>query len=134
MSRVATLLLVGAVVLATTGLAGCAAGSAPPVEIVMRFSRFAPVEIRAARGVPIRFELRNEDPIDHEWLIGDEAFHERHRTGAEADHGASPEEQSVGAGSTVRTTVTFEQPGRYRYVCHLPGHEAYGMVGVVIVG
>jgi plastocyanin len=31
------------------------------------------------------------------------------------------------------TTLTFAEAGEYRYICHLPGHEAYGMVGVVRV-
>ena len=34
---------------------------------------------------------------------------------------------------TVRTTITFDEPGRLAYICHLPGHEAYGMVGVLTV-
>ena len=44
-----------------------------------------------------------------------------------------PTEVSVAALTTVETTVTFATPGRYTYICHLPGHEAYGMVGLVIV-
>jgi uncharacterized cupredoxin-like copper-binding protein len=31
------------------------------------------------------------------------------------------------------TTVTFTKPGTYLYICHLPGHEAYGMVGTLLV-
>jgi len=27
------------------------------------------------------------------------------------------------------TTVMFETAAEYDYICHLPGHEAYGMVG-----
>ena len=46
-------------------------------------------------------------------------------------HGERPTEQSIGALSSVRTMVTFDAPGTYRFICHLPGHEAYGMVGVV---
>ena len=84
-------------------------------------------------GVPITFVLRNDDPIDHEWIVGDEATHTRHRLGTEPHHGERPTEQSIAALSTVRTTVTFASPGTYRYICHLPGHEAYGMVGVVTV-
>ncbi len=44
-----------------------------------------------------------------------------------------PDEVSVPAGTTVTTTVTFRSPGEYRFICHLPGHEAYGMVGIVRV-
>ena len=40
---------------------------------------------------------------------------------------------SIPAGATRTTTVTFDTPGTYRYICHLPGHEAYGMVGTVVV-
>jgi hypothetical protein len=28
-------------------------------------------------GRPITFVLINDDPIEHEWLIGDEAMHEK---------------------------------------------------------
>ena len=43
-------------------------------------------------GVPVTFVLVNEDPIEHEWIVGDEASHARHRTGTEAHHGARPNE------------------------------------------
>jgi uncharacterized cupredoxin-like copper-binding protein len=44
-----------------------------------------------------------------------------------------PTEVTVPALETVRTTVTFAEPGTLAYVCHLPGHEAYGMAGVLTV-
>jgi uncharacterized cupredoxin-like copper-binding protein len=103
------------------------------VTIDIRYSHFQPAAISVPAGVPITFVLRNDDPIDHEWIVGDEATHARHRTGTEPHHGARPTEQSIAALSSVRTTVTFATPGTYRYICHLPGHEAYGMVGVVTV-
>jgi uncharacterized cupredoxin-like copper-binding protein len=31
------------------------------------------------------------------------------------------------------TTITFDQPATWKYICHLPGHEAYGMVGVASI-
>jgi uncharacterized cupredoxin-like copper-binding protein len=31
--------------------------------------------------------------------------------------------------STVTTTITFRTPDHLEYICHLPGHEAYGMTG-----
>jgi uncharacterized cupredoxin-like copper-binding protein len=103
------------------------------VTIAMHYSHYQPAAVTVSAGVPITFLLRNEDPIGHEWIVGDEATHQRHRTGTEPHHGERPTEQSVAALSTVRTTVTFDRPGTYRYICHLPGHEAYGMVGVVTV-
>ncbi len=36
-------------------------------------------------------------------------------------------------GTKIDVVVTFDQPGEYAFICHLPGHEAYGMIGVVEV-
>ncbi len=103
------------------------------VTIGIHYSQFTPAAINVPAGVPVTFVLRNYDPIDHEWIIGDEARHTRHRLGTEPQHGERATEQSIAALSRVRTTITFPTPGTYRYICHLPGHEAYGMVGVITV-
>lgn len=103
------------------------------VEIPIRYSAFETTEVTVTAGRPVTIVLRNGDPIEHEWLVGDAAFHERHRRGTEMRHGARPTEVSLPAGSTASTTVTFRSPGEYLFICHLPGHEAYGMVGVVRV-
>ena len=137
--RPGRLALIGGIAL-SLGLAGIAAAwvKAPGMddrhaEIRMRYSAFSTTEVVATAGVPFTFVLVNADPIDHEWLVGDDAFHERHRTGTEPDHGSRATEVSVPAGTTRTTTVTFRDPGEYRFICHLPGHEAYGMVGIVRV-
>jgi uncharacterized cupredoxin-like copper-binding protein len=75
--------------------------------------------------------LRNQDPIDHEWIVGDASLHERHRTGTEPVHDARPTEVTVPAGSTRTTMVTFPAGAEWTFICHLPGHEAYGMTGSV---
>jgi uncharacterized cupredoxin-like copper-binding protein len=101
--------------------------------IDIRYSRFVPDALTVPAGEPVVFLIRNRDPIEHEWIVGDEALHERHRTGTEPHHGDRPTEQSIAALGEVRTMVTFDTPGTYRMVCHLPGHEAYGMVGTITV-
>lgn len=140
--RPGRLALVGGIAL-SLGLAGVAAtwvrapglaGNGPSTaEIEIRFSKFMSTEVVARAGVPLTVTLVNDDPIDHEWLVGDDAFHQRHRTGTEPLHGRRPTEVSVAAGTTVTTTVTFAAPGDYLFICHLPGHEAYGMVGLLRV-
>jgi uncharacterized cupredoxin-like copper-binding protein len=128
-SAAITLLLV-------SGLAaGCGGGTLQPqrIEIRIHYSTFEPATLSVQRGVPITFVLVNEDPIDHEWLIGDAAFHERHRGGTEAQHGARPNEVSLPPLTTVETTLTFDTPGRLQYICHFPRHEAYGMVGTLTI-
>jgi uncharacterized cupredoxin-like copper-binding protein len=136
--RPGRLALAGGLALAL-GVAGMAAawvdgvGSPVTVEIPIRYSQFERSEVTVRAGQPITFVFHNGDPIDHEWIVGDAAIHLRHRTGTEPLHGARPTEVTVAAGSTATTTVTFTEPGAYLYICHLPGHEAYGMVGTVRV-
>jgi uncharacterized cupredoxin-like copper-binding protein len=40
---------------------------------------------------------------------------------------------SIASGRAVRTTLTFATAGTLTFVCHLPGHEAYGMTGTLVV-
>ncbi len=107
------------------------AGAPIRVEIRIRYSQYAPSALVVPHGVPVTFVLVNEDPIAHEWLIGDAEMHRVHRTGTEAHHASRPTEVSIPALATVETTVTFAEPVTWNYICHLPGHEAYGMIGVV---
>jgi uncharacterized cupredoxin-like copper-binding protein len=123
----AALLLVAAV-----AMGGCAPAT-QAVTIRIHYSGFDVTELTVARGVPVTFVLVNEDPIDHEWLVGDEAFHEAHRTGTHAAHDGTPTEVTVPALETRETTITFAETGTYAFICHLPGHEAYGMVGMITV-
>ena len=120
--------------IAASTATACARDAEPQrIEIRIHYSGFDPAEIRVPHGVPITFVLINQDPIDHEFLIGDEAFHARHRDGTELHHGARPDEVSIAALGKAETTLVFDEPTTLRYICHLPRHEAYGMVGTLRV-
>jgi len=125
--------LLGAIAIAIGASLGPPAPVADTVEIDIHFSKFAPTTVRVPAGVPVRFILVNTDPIDHEWIVGDEAVHERHRDGTEPVHGARPTEVTIPAGTRMETVVTFEGPATLAFICHLPSHEAFGMVGTVVV-
>jgi uncharacterized cupredoxin-like copper-binding protein len=107
--------------------------AATDIEIVIRYSHFEPSAITVPAGVPVTITLRNDDPIDHEWIVGDDAVHAVHRVGTELLHPSRPTEVVIPAGETRVTTVTFAQPAEWKYICHLPGHEAYGMVGTLTI-
>lgn len=134
-----SLLLIAGLALMTAGLLLVAALRPPApgvrtVVITMRHTHFQPAGIRVDAGTTVRFVLRNTDPIDHEFIVGDEAVHQRHRAGVQARHqGDVPGEISVPSGAVATTSFRFDHPGQVAYVCHLPGHEAYGMAGVVDV-
>ncbi|TMF80310.1 MAG: hypothetical protein E6I18_05910 [Chloroflexi bacterium] len=126
-----------ALALAALAASACTTASAAqlPTHIGIRihYSHFDQTKIDVPMGVPVTFTLINDDPIDHEWLIGDEAFHARHRAGTEAVHGDRPNEVSLPPLSVKTTTLTFDKAGPLTFICHFPQHEAYGMVGVVMV-
>lgn len=115
----------------------CAPASATPeartVEIRIHYSRFEPATIDVRRGETVRFVIANTDPIDHEFIVGDEAVQNAHERGTEAYHPPRPGEVTIPAGQTVETTYTFDGPN-VLFGCHLPGHYAYGMRGVMVVG
>ncbi len=136
---ISTLLLVAAGLLLTAGALLLQSGRAPAagqrtVVLTIHHTHFQPGVVRVEPGTTVRFVLRNTDPIDHEFIVGDEAVHQRHRVGRDKHHhGEVPGEISVPSGAQASTTFRFDRPGRFAYICHLPGHEAYGMVGVVEV-
>ena len=139
--RPGRLALVGGIVL-SLGIAGIAAawvggpGRHPGdrIEISIHYSHFSVSSVDVPLGVPVTFVLTNDDPIDHEWIVGDAAIHERHRTGTEPVHGSRPTEVTIPAHSVRVSTITFPVAATWQYICHLPGHEAYGMVGTVHIG
>jgi uncharacterized cupredoxin-like copper-binding protein len=125
--------------LAVAVLAGIGANAVArandPIEIPIsiHYSHFTPDLISVPVGRAVTFVITNSDPIDHEWIVGDAASHERHRTGTEPVHDARPTEISIPAGTVRRTTVTFAASGSQLFICHLPGHESYGMIGTVVI-
>lgn len=128
--------LLGLLLVATAAALALAGRDPVPVtdvEIVIRYSTFEPSEITVPVGVPVTITLRNDDPIDHEWIVGDEAVHAVHRVGTEPLHPDRPTEVVLPALSSRTTVVTFEETGTQRFICHLPLHEDFGMVGRITI-
>ena len=137
--RTAVALLALAAVGATAcGTASADPGSADPVlrtvNVTIHYSHFDPSSFSFPPGTTVRFVVRNTDPIDHEFIVGDQAVQDAHESGTEAYHPPRPGEMTVLAGTTRATIVTFARPGSLIFGCHLPGHYAYGMHGVIRVG
>jgi uncharacterized cupredoxin-like copper-binding protein len=103
------------------------------VTLTIHHSRFEPNHLRVAPGTTVRFVLENQDPINHELIVGDAEVHRRHEQGTEPVHPPRPGEVSVPALTTAETTFVFGDPGSVLYACHLPGHFRYGMSGIVDV-
>jgi uncharacterized cupredoxin-like copper-binding protein len=119
------------VAVACSGRAG--APGERTVHVKLRFSRFVPDHFEFEAGTTVTFVVENRDPIDHEFLIGDEAAQQAHEEGTEKHHGAKPGEISIPAGQTRTTTYTFDEPGTLLIGCHLPTHYDYGMRGDITI-
>ncbi len=119
--------------LLVVAIAGACAPAAPrTVAITIHYSHYSTTQVDVPAGVTITFVIKNDDPIDHEWMLGDLAMHERHRTGTEPVHASRPDELTIPALSTRTTRLTFPTAMTLMYMCHLPGHETYGMVGMLV--
>lgn len=96
-------------------------------------SRFELPRLVVRRGTTVRFDVRNDDPIGHELVVGTADVHARHERGTEAAHAPVPGELSLPPLSEGTTSYDFDRPGTVVFACHLPGHLAYGMRGEVTV-
>jgi uncharacterized cupredoxin-like copper-binding protein len=127
--------------LAAAAVPACSAAAGAPgirtVAVKIHYSHFSPASLTVAAGETVRFRITNGDPIDHEFILGDLAVQEREETGTDLIHGGTvPGMISAPAGGTVSTVVSFPRHPAERslvYACHLPGHYAYGMRGVLTI-
>jgi uncharacterized cupredoxin-like copper-binding protein len=99
--------------------------------------RFQPATLSVKRGEMVAFTVTNTGKLAHEFVIGDQAFQDRHekemagRTMLMAD-----DADGIGlpAGATKTLTYTFREAGTLQYACHMAGHYQAGMKGTITVG
>jgi len=103
------------------------------VTVAIHYSEFSMSTLKVHAGSTVRFLVRNDDPIAHEFVVGDAAVHARHQRGTHPAHPPVPGEVSIDAGQLGETFYRFDRPGKYLFACHLPGHLAFGMRGWVEV-
>ena len=108
------------VLVACTG--GGGGGGSGGITITAKRGGFAfePATITVPANQPVTITFRNPDSQAHDWRV--------RGTGL-------PEEPTLYAdpGKQETKTFTFPKPGEYVTYCSLPGHEAAGMVGKLIV-
>jgi uncharacterized cupredoxin-like copper-binding protein len=135
------LALVLAVAVVSAVVPACTAATGAPavrtVAVTIHYSRFSPASLTVAAGGTVRFTITNRDPIDHEFILGDQALQDKEEAGTDVIHdGGMAGMVSAPAGRTVSTVVSFPKPsphGTLIYACHLPGHYAYGMRGELTI-
>jgi uncharacterized cupredoxin-like copper-binding protein len=125
-ARAAVALLLGAVL-----LPACSSSGPRAITIDMRLSHYTPAALNVRKGETVRFTLVNDDPITHEFIIGDAAVQQAHERAPDEDHNGKPGQATVKPGERRAITYTFTTPGTLLFACHRPGHYAYGMSGTI---
>lgn len=107
------------------------------VEIDMDDSmRFKPESIEVRQGETIRFVVRNQGQVKHEFVLGTLAELKKHAAlmakFPQMEHD-DPNAVSVAPGRSGEFAWTFTNAGRFDFACLVPGHFEAGMKGKIIV-
>ncbi|MCB1824072.1 MAG: cupredoxin domain-containing protein [Candidatus Competibacteraceae bacterium] len=132
------------------------------VEITLGEMYFKPETLNVKAGETVRFVVKNEGQLLHEFNIGTSDMHAHHReemammmehgmltpTGINPermnmDHGQmgmgsmkhdDPNSVLVEPGKTMELVWTFPKSGALQVACNIPGHSEAGMVGQIAIG
>jgi uncharacterized cupredoxin-like copper-binding protein len=89
---------------------------APDIAVVTRDFSFSPTEVTVSAGTTVNVVLVNGGDLLHDLTIPALGFRVE----------ALP-------GTRASASLTVTSPGRYEFICSVPGHREAGMEGVVIV-
>lgn len=102
---------------------------------------FNPATITVAEGETITFAVTNSGALAHDFTLGDAALqveHEAEMASMSADMmmemADEPNAFSLPPGASKELTWRFDAAATIIFGCHVPGHYAAGMRGVVEVG
>jgi len=97
---------------------------------------FVPDRVEVRRGEQIRFVLRNDGALDHEFVLATTAENLAHaemmKQHPEMEHDDTNGKR-LGPGQASEILWRFSKSGRFEYACLIPGHREAGMVGTIIV-
>jgi len=97
---------------------------------------FIPDKVEVKKGEQIRFVLRNNGELAHEFMLASKAENDKH---AELMQKYPDMEHDDPNGKTLQTKKStdlvwkFTKAGEFEFACLIPGHREAGMHGKVIV-
>lgn len=128
------------------------------VEIILGDMYYQPTSVQVKAGETLRFVLKNQGQLAHEFSLGDAAMHAEHQKQmlamqsmghgamehgqmghdmAGMEHGAMSHADantvSLQPGETAELTWTFARAQGLQFACNIPGHYQAGMVGTLEV-
>ena len=119
------------------GIAGDAKAGIRTVEFRMTDNmRFTPDKLVVKQGETIKFVLRNNGAVLHEFVLGTKKELDEHAAlmvkFPTMEH-SEPYMAHVAPGKTGEIVWTFNRVGDFDFACLIAGHYSAGMVGRVLV-
>ena len=110
------------------------------VQVTMREGdgkmMFVPDRVEVKRGEQIRFVLRNNGELDHEFMLATTAENVKHaeemKKNPDMEHD-DPNAKRLAPKKTSEIVWQFTKARQFEFGCLIPGHREAGMTGTVIV-
>ncbi len=139
------------------GKPGKAGEATRTIEITMTDNRFTPERVAVKKGETVRFKLRNDGQVVHEFNIGTAAMHTAHQKemAMMVEHGAievdrinhakmnvdmggghvmkhdDPNSVLLEPGKSAELVWSFSTDATLEFACNVPGHYDAGMMGKI---
>lgn len=124
----------------SAGEPGDASKPARVVQVTMREGDgkmvFVPEKVDVKKGEQIKFVLRNNGELDHEFILATSAENLMHaeamKKNPDMEHD-DPNGQRLAPKKTGEILWKFTKAGEFEYACLIPGHREGGMIGKITV-
>ena len=98
--------------------------------------KFTPDHFDVKKGEQVRFIIRNEGALRHEFMLASVKDNDKHaelmKKYPDMEHD-DPNAKSVDPGKTAEILWRFTKTGTFEFACLIPGHREAGMRGTVTV-
>ena len=97
---------------------------------------FLPSDLKVRKGEQIRFRLRNDGVLDHEFVIGTVEENLKHMREMERNPDMEhddPNARRLKPKATGEIVWQFTRAGTFDFSCLIPGHRQAGMFGTIVV-
>lgn len=97
---------------------------------------FMPAKVEVKKGEQVKFVLRNNGELDHEFILATTAENLKHgeatKKNPDMEHD-DPNGKRLAPKKTDEIVWKFTKAGEFEYSCLIPGHREAGMVGTIVV-
>jgi uncharacterized cupredoxin-like copper-binding protein len=97
---------------------------------------FLPNRIEIKKDEQVKFMLRNNGQLDHEFILATTAENLKHaesmKNNPDMEHD-DPNGKRLAPKKTDQIVWRFTHVGEFEYSCLIPGHREAGMIGTIVV-